>query len=233
MATPVKRIEKEFLLKVLYDEQIPVMHIKGKTQYVLIVEKHTKGQIFFKADRPVEGMKARKKIDLMFDYRGQVIIFSAEVSGFNDEHIVAIEPEFLYKNLDRSFSRVQNPIDLQVQFTFSGDRYSLSYPKVAEYEATDQADLIKSLDPKNLSGLVDQLAMWIKGYASGYKLMIFKDAKPSSTEERLIAETGKAIFLTSTSGQLPAEDPLPKKNTCHRGYLQKVPGKYRCRSEIC
>jgi len=211
MATPVKRIEKEFLLKVLYDEQIPVMHIKGKTQYVLIVEKHTKGQIFFKADRPVEGMKARKKIDLMFDYRGQVIIFSAEVSGFNDEHIVAIEPEFLYKNLDRSFSRVQNPIDLQVQFTFSGDRYSLSYPKVAEYEATDQADLIKSLDPKNLSGLVDQLAMWIKGYASGYKLMIFKDAKPSSTEERLIAETGKAIFLTSTSGQLPAEDPLPKK----------------------
>jgi hypothetical protein len=35
MATPIKRIEKDFLLKALYDEQIPVMYIKGQTQYVL------------------------------------------------------------------------------------------------------------------------------------------------------------------------------------------------------
>jgi hypothetical protein len=125
MATSVKRIEKDFLLKALYDDQIPVMYLKGKTQYILIVEKPTKGQIFFRADRPVEGLKARKKIDLMFDYRGQVIIFNVEIASFKDEHIIAAEPEFLYKNLDRSFSRVSTPPDLQVQFNFLGNRYSL------------------------------------------------------------------------------------------------------------
>jgi hypothetical protein len=211
MATPIKRIEKDFLIKVLYDEQIPIMHIKGQTQYILIVERPTKGQMYLRSDRPIEGLKARKKLDLLFDYRGQVIIFSVEVVNFKEEQIIALEPEFLFKNLDRSFSRVTTPSDLQVQFTFSGDRYSLSYPKVTEYEPVDHVELMKSLDPKNLTGLIDQMAGWIKGYASGYKLMIFKDLKLSGTEERLLAETGKAFYLPSTKGYLPADDPYPKK----------------------
>ena len=211
MATPIKRIEKDFLLKTLYDEQIPVMYIKGKTQYILIAEKPAKGQMFFKVDRPIEGLKIRKKLDLMFDYRGQVIIFTIEVSSFKDDHITADEPESLYKNLDRAFTRVSTPQDLQVQFTFLGDRFSLSYPKITEYESGEEGEFVKSLDPRNLSGLVDQMAAWIKGYASGYKLVIFKDVKPTTTEERLVAETGKTFFLPSTLGTLPLDDPYPKK----------------------
>ena len=211
MATPIKRIEKEFLLKALYDEQIPVMYLKGQTQYIFTLEKPAKGQMFFKADRPVEGLKARKKLDLMFDYRGQVIIFTVEVSTFKEELIVAIEPEFLYKNLERSFSRVSTSTELEVQFSFSGDRYSLSYPKVNDYEKVNEEEFIKSIDPKNLSGLIDQMAAWIKGYASGYKLIIFKDVKPSSTEERILAETGKTFYLPSTQDNFPIEDPYPKK----------------------
>ena len=211
MATPIKRIEKDFLLKSLYDEQIPILYLKGQTQYVFTVEKPTKGQVFFKSDRPVEGLKPRKKIDLMFDYRGQVVIFSIEVSSVKDDHIIADEPEFLYKNLDRSFSRVSSPPDLQVQFTFLGDRYSLSYPKLTEYESLNERELIKSVDPKDLSGLIDQVAAWIKGFTSSYKLVIFKDVKPAATEEHLVAETGKALYLPSTQGTLPIEDPYPKK----------------------
>ena len=226
MATPIKRIEKEFLLKVLYDEQIPIMYLKGQTQYIFTVEKPTKGQMFFRADRPVEGLKIRKKLDLMFDYRGQVIIFSIEVSSIKDEYITAPEPEFLFKNLERAFSRVSTPQDLVVQFNFLGDRYSLSYPKITEYQSGDSGEFVKSLDPKNLTGLIDQMAAWIKGYASGYKLVVFRDVKPSSTEERLLAETGKTFYLPSTMGSLPAEDPYPKKriitDDIFRRYLEST-----------
>jgi len=221
MATPIKRIEKDFLLKALYDEQIPVMYLKGQTQYILTVEKPTKGQIFFKVNRPIEGLKVRKKLDLMFDYRGQVVIFAVEVSSIKDEHISAAEPEFLYKNLERSFSRVSTPPELQVQFTFLGDRYSLSYPKITEYENEEQGDFVRSLDPRNLSDLVDQMAAWIKGYASGYKLVIFKDVKPTTTEERLIAETGKAFFLPSSLGSFPKDDPYPKKRLITEGLFKR------------
>jgi len=221
MATPIKRIEKDFLLKVLYDEQIPVMYIKAKTQYILMVEKPTKGQMFFKSDRPIEGMKGRKKLDLMFDYRGQVIIFSVEILEYRDDHIVTKEPDALYKNLDRSFSRVSTPTDLQVQFTFLGDRYSLTYPKVTEYDALNPSDLITNSNPKNLSGLVAQMALSIKNFATSYKLVIFKDVKPTSTEERLLAETGKALFIPSTLGPLPADDPYPKKRLITEGIFHR------------
>jgi hypothetical protein len=211
MATPIKRIEKDFLLKALYDEQIPVMYLKTKTQYILIVEKPTKGKMFFKADRPIEGIKSRKKLDLMFDYRGQVIIFTVEVIDYKDEHIITQEPEALFKNLDRSFSRVSTPTDLQVQFNFHGDRYSLTYPKITEYDTLNPSDLIIDSDPKNLNNLIDQMALWLKNYATGYKLVVFRENKPTTTEERLLAETGKALFISSTLGSLPSDDPYPKK----------------------
>jgi hypothetical protein len=211
MATPIKRIEKDFLLKVLYDEQLPIMYLKNQSEYVLTLEKPAKGQMFLKADRPVQGLRARKKMDLIFDYRGQVVIFAVEVNSFKDEHIIADEPEFLYKNLDRSFSRVSTPPDMQVQFTFLGDRYSLTYPKVQEYESGEPGEFMRNLDPKNLSGLIEQMAAWIKGYANLYKLVIFKDVKPAATEERIVAETGKTLYLPSTLAAFPKADPYPKK----------------------
>ena len=211
MATPIRHIEKDFLLKALYDEQIPVLYQKSQTHYTFTVDKPTKGQMSFKADRPVEGLKARKKLNLMFDYRGQVVTFAVEVITFKNEQIIAEAPEFLYKNLERSFSRVATPPELEVQFTFLGDRYSLSYPKITEYESVNEKKFMRSADPENLSGLINKMEAWIKSHASGYKLTIFKDVKPDTTEERILAETGKTFYLPSTRESFPTEDPYPRK----------------------
>ena len=210
MATPIKRIEKEFLLKVLFDDKIPIMYLRDRSEFIFTMVKSDKDGISFKSNRPVTGLKTRKKIDLIFDYRGQVISFSVEVIAAKDDIVTTVIPEFLYKNLDRSFSRVQTPVDLSVHFTFLDDRYSLTYPRVSEYSTCELSSFMLSLDPRNLSNLVDQMASWIKGFASGYKLVIFKDVEPVTTEERLIAETGKAFFLPSTYESFPKEDPYPK-----------------------
>jgi hypothetical protein len=211
MATPIKRIEKDFLLKVLYDEQIPLMYLLDRTEYVLYLEKPAKSELCLKADRPIAGIRPRKKLDLMFDYHGQVILFSVEVSAVKNDRITANVPEFLYKNLDRSYSRVATPPDMQVQLAFRGDRYALAFPKVPEYEPGELGDFVRQTDPKDLSGLIAQMGQWIKGYANGYKLIIFKDVKPAATEERVLAETGKTLYLPSTLANLPQTDPYPKK----------------------
>jgi hypothetical protein len=211
MATPIKRIEKEFLLKALYDENIPMMYLHNRSEYILILEKPAKAEMFLKADRPISGLKNRARMELVFDYRGQVITFSITVSTVKDNHVTAETPEFLYKNLDRSYSRVATPQDLSIQFSFSGDRYFLSFPKVQEYEQADVNTMLQNFDPKNLSGLIDQMALWIKNYADNYKLVIFKDTKPSTAEERVVAENGKTLFIPTTQGSLPQADPYPKK----------------------
>jgi hypothetical protein len=211
MSTPIKRIEKDFLLKALYDEQIPVMYLNDRTQYILYMDKPAKSEIFFRSDRPITGLKPRKKLDLMFDYKGQVVIFSLEVSAVKDTQIVAEAPEYLFKNLDRSYSRVNVPQDLKVQFMFRGDRFQLDYPRVQEYESGEIGDWMSNVDPKNLQGLIDQMSGWISGYANGYKMVIFKETKAATTEERIVAETGKTLYLPSTLANFPQSDPYPKK----------------------
>ena len=211
MATPIKRIEKEFIMKTLYDEQLPVTYNKGQTQYNLILTKPVKEEMEFEISRPITGIEAGKKLDLILDFRGQIISFPAEVISAANNIITAKEPEYFYKNLDRAYSRVSAPNDLQVKFTFTSERYSLSYPKVNEFEPDEEEDLMKSFDANNLNDLVEQMETILKRFASGYKIVVFKDVSPVTTEEKIIAQTGKALFIPSTRKTLPDEDPYPKK----------------------
>jgi hypothetical protein len=212
MAIPIKRIEKDFLLKVLYDEQTPIKYLKNRTEYSLVLERPPKTEIFLKTNRVIPGLQPKQKMGLMFDSRGRKITFTGEIISIKGDHIVGKVPESLYKDLDRSYSRVANPADLQVQMFFLGDQYMLSYPKVVEVEQeADVGDLLAKSDLKNFSGLVAQLAAWVKGYANGYKLVIFKDVQPTTIEERILAETGKTLYLPSTQEGLPKDDPYPKK----------------------
>jgi hypothetical protein len=211
MATSIKRIEKDFLLKVLHDEQIPIMLSFNRSPYVLFVEQAPKREIRFKANKPVDGLKIGNKLELMFDYRSQTITFTVIVSGLKDNSITGDAPEFLYKNLSRSFTRVITPNDLKVQFSFKGDRYKLAFPKMTEFEPTDQPALSDEFDAKNIKELIGQLSNWAFENANGHKLVMFKDQAPKSLEERLMAETGKILFLPSTLTDFPTVDPFPKK----------------------
>ncbi|MCL2066400.1 MAG: PilZ domain-containing protein [Treponema sp.] len=211
MATTIKRIEKEFVLKVLYDEQIPITYLRDRTEYILTLNQPAKTEMIFISDKPISKLKPRAKLELLFDYRGQVVNFSAEVASIKDGNIHCITPDVFYKNLDRSFSRVAAPPDFKIQFTFLGDRYNLSFPKVTEFETETAGEFFKNIDPRNISGVIDQMSSWIKQYACGHKMVIFKDNKPSTTEERIISETGKTLFLPSTLGYFPITDPYPRK----------------------
>ncbi|GHV70090.1 hypothetical protein AGMMS49928_16320 [Spirochaetia bacterium] len=213
MATAVKRIEKEFLLKVLYDEQQPLVYLRNRKEYNFVLEKPVKGdEIFLLAQYHFPALKAKKRMSLAFDYRGALHSFSTEVISVRDDHITVKIPERLYKDLDRSYSRVAIPPDLRVQFTFLEDRYSLSYPRVNEYEKSEMSNFMKQKDLQNLSGIIQELAAWVKTYASGHKMVLFRNGvKPSTLDERIIAELGKILFLPNTGHGLPLMDPYPKK----------------------
>ena len=105
---------------------------------------------------------------------------------------------------ERTYPRVNVPEQMQVHFSFHGNQYNLSFPMITEIDTGEMGDLIENTDPRNLSGLIDQMAEWIKSCASGYRLVIFKDIKPSTVEEKLIAQTGKTLYLPSTKGSFPS-----------------------------
>ena len=211
MATPVGRIEKEFLFKVLFEEKVPIKYIKDRTEYILKVEDKVTDELVLRPDRPIGKLKPRSKMALIFNYRGQSVDFSSEVRMLKEDLIYCRAPEVLHKNLDRNYLRVDIPSDIKVLFTFRGDRYNLSFPKVPEYENVGTNDLFSRDDPRKLSDLIKQITGSLKNYADGYKIVNFKDKKPETLDEKLISETGKSIFIPLTRGTLPMTDPYPKK----------------------
>jgi hypothetical protein len=211
MATPIKRIEKEFFFKVLYDEQLPILFLCNRTEYVLRVEHPVKDKISFLPDRPIPNLKPREKINLLFEYQEKIITFSVEISALQGNHIIAAVPEFMHKNLGRSHSRVMTPPDLQVQFTFREERYSLSFPQITDFDSGEMPEFMEKLNPPDFNGLIAQIKTWINSFANGFKLVIFKDAPPATAEEKILAETGKALYLPSTLDPLPSTDPFPQK----------------------
>jgi len=211
MATPVKNIEKEILLKIMFDENIPVIYYKDRVEYVFMLKKSVGEDMLFEVNQPIEKLKIKDRIDLTFEYQGKPVAFITEVVQIREQEITCTIPDYFYKDLDRSYSRVSVPTHMQVNFTFLGDRYDLSFPKVPEYNTEDLGHIFQDDDIKNLSGLIVQMSTWIKTFASNYRLVIFKDVKPSTTEERIIAETGRALFLPSTHESFPQSDPFPRK----------------------
>ena len=214
MAKTIKRIEKDFFLKTLYDEQLPLVYLRNRTMYTLTLEKPVKGEMHLSAKEQIAGLYPRRKLELSFDIRGMMLKFSVEIISIKETHIVTEEPEFLYKDLERSYSRVPATSELRAQFEVSADGYVLSYPKITEFEDIDMEHLdevIRRVDTKNLSGLLAQIAAWLKGFTDGYKMVLFQKITPSTVEERLLAETGRILLLPSVMETIPEGDPFPKK----------------------
>jgi hypothetical protein len=213
MATPIKRIEKEFFFKVLYDKKIPLIYLWDQKKYCLTLENSVKtSEMVLKLDKPIPMLKPRTKMELVFDFQGQVISCVIEIDTIKDRIITAEVPEFLYKNLDRSYSRIAMPRDLQMRFSFHYDRYNLPFPKVNNFE-DDSVEDPGGKNPlvPNVSALLEHMGAWVKKLGGNYKLVIFKDVKPSTTEERVVAETGKAFYLASTRESFPETDPFPER----------------------
>ncbi|MDR2477119.1 MAG: PilZ domain-containing protein [Treponema sp.] len=226
MPTPIKRIEKDFYLKMLFDQQIPVHYFTNRTSYILHVERPVKHEIFFKADRRLDGIKLEKKIDLMFEFLGNPILFTIEVKDLQlDQYVTADTPRYLYRNLERSYLRT-SLANLKAIFTFREDRFALHYPKHHEYISGGFAqEMGRHFDLNNLQGVVDQIASWIEKYTKEYEIVVFeKERPPKIIEERVMAENGKILYLPSVSAGFPETDPQKRyiTRTIFRRYLETI-----------
>jgi len=211
MATPVGRIEKEFLLNAMYEEKLPVMYVKERNEYVFTLTQQAGEELVFNFNKNPGKLKVRTKLPLIFNYRRQTIDFHAEILALKDDVIICKTPDIFYKNLDRNYLRVDTPSDLKILFTFRGERYNLTFPKVTEYEAISLDEIGINTDTDSLSEIIKQITTSLKNFSDGYKIINFKEKKPETIEERIVSETGKTLFIPSTQGLMPKTDPYPKK----------------------
>lgn len=220
MATPIKRIEKDFLLKVLYDEETPLMLKFLRREYVLFVTEIQKFILKCRSNEIIEGLKIGSRLELLFDYRGQTVTFATRIKEFNGTNLDLEVPEFLYKNLDRQYSRVPAPSDLLVSFAFHGDRYRLSFPKTEEYFPLNDIDYSSNFNMNNIKELLGQLSSWATTEAGNHKLVMFKDKPIESVEEKLISQSARAFYIPYTTGDFPTGDEYADIPIITEGYFR-------------
>jgi hypothetical protein len=100
MTSIIKHVEKDFFLKALYDEQIPIVYVKDQIEYILTLDKPAKADMHFRANCIIPKLQAKEKMNLTFTFWYQVVSFSANIISFRDIRIQAATPEFLYTERD-------------------------------------------------------------------------------------------------------------------------------------
>ncbi len=217
MATPLKRIEKEFMLGAARDEGTPILLLAGSGEWPVKIRAVESDFITFSHGMPLKLIRQGLRYEFRFVEREQALAFRARTIEIKETTLTVEMPSTVYRNLERRYSRRPPPAELKVVFSFMGERYELSYPVTREYEALAQPAVSKDFDPNDIRGLVRSFNEKTEEKVSDRAIVMFKDRSPETMEERVIARTGRSLFLATTAGGLPDIDPLPKPRIVTRG----------------
>lgn len=207
MATNLRRIEKEFILGSARDDKLTFLLLAGSGEWPCKLTTIAPEGLTFSHAMPVRLLKRSQVYEFRFIYREQPMAFRARVLEARDSSVVTEMPEAVYKNLGRRYSRRAPPSELNVSFSFKGDRYELSFPVTREFEPVVEPESDSDFDPHDIRALVNEFNERASEYASERAIRMFKERHPETLEERLIVRTGRIYFLPTAAGGLPVVDP--------------------------
>jgi hypothetical protein len=210
-ATVIQRIEKDFYLNELFRHRIPLCFRFNRQEYTMMAAKDPNGRLCLQSNRPVTGLRPGSRMDLLFDFLGQLFQFTVKAEAIRGKLIVASgEPDFLRKDLERSFVRVAPPEGLRVEFVFQEERYALDFPRIDSYEPVRLPPGMADRGSGDLKAVIQDLKSWAGGTTDGCKAVIFSTAKPRRLEELLVAKTGLTLYIPSLEEGLVNKEAGPE-----------------------
>jgi hypothetical protein len=207
MAIVVQRIEKEFLLGMLSYKGIPVRCLFAKKEYTFFLQSANDDRLIFIAQDALSVFQKNMKLDLKFCIQSAqmpLITFSVYVCKVTGKHLITTTPDYLYRNLQRTYSRVQQPPELNIILKKDGFYYDLNYEKLNESPSA-VAYSVQNITEDNIESLMNMNLDWIKEKTDGYKLVLFKNNPPATIEEKAVGKRGKIFFISIPSGGFISE----------------------------
>lgn len=158
-----------------------------------------------------EAFKSWDPVSVFLSYQSQRVTFPGKVKRVAGGEIVIGLPESLVKAPQRKAVRVPPPKDLKLEFYLQNERIRIDCPESEEYSELEMPALSVGFDTESINGLLASFRDKAQPMFSKSGILMFnKGRKPETIEERLIAETGRTLLMTSTSSPLPAVDPYPE-----------------------
>jgi hypothetical protein len=207
MAIVIQRIEKDFLLGMLRYKSLPLKCIIAKKEYTFILQSLDNDRLVLKSEVNLSCFQKNMKIEFKFptdSVLAPIVSFSVYVCDVTGKCLTTTAPDCLYKNLQRSYSRVLQTPELNIAIKKDGFYYDLNYAKVNTaaplFESCSQ-----NVDENNIETYMNMNLDWIKQQTNGYKLVLFKNDPPVAAEEKAVGQLGKIFYFSMPDGGLVSE----------------------------
>lgn len=210
MATSLRRIEKEFILGAVRDEKGKILLTAGSGEWPMSLVELRRDALLLSHAMPLRLIRRGQSYEFRFVYREQPMAFRAKVMEVKETSLLLELPESVYKNLGRRYSRRVPPQDFSVSFSFMGDRYQLDFPTSREFDPVSEPEPSPDFDPADIRILVQEFNTKAAEFASDRAILMWKERRPESLEERAVVRSGKVFYLPTAIGGVPAADPYLK-----------------------
>ena len=206
MGIETNRIETEFIIKSVLDKVIPVtIQMKKKNITGKLVNYNLEKNVIIEISaEDIELIKVEDQISLYFSYFSHVMNFSATITEKIKNQVVVSYPQKIYKNLSRKYARVNPPENSKIVFYMKGEKFQLDFPKTEEYNAVDYPEFNTEEFPINdITQLINEFRKKILESVSNVNILTYRKQKPESLEEKILAQSGKVLYIPSVNKDLP------------------------------
>ncbi len=133
--------------------------------------------------------------------------FSSVLVDITDTRLSFKMPDSIFKGLERKYRRRAPPSDISVSFSLEGDRYELAFPRTREYAPVSGPEVSDNFKGEDIRGLIRQFNTKADEFADQKAIVMFKEKKPETLEEKLITATGRVLYIPTALTGLPLIDP--------------------------
>lgn len=211
MIQHVSQIEKEFLIKTVVKNEQPVRFhglSTAGTGLITMIDR-TMMDVTLIDTFDNSGFSVCEHLTGYFDCHGTTYAFETTVRECQQKTIRIDHPVKLMRSLQRKYVRVRKPKDVQVLFHLANEEIHLDYPICPEYISVDEISSDTCNTGDKLTDLICSFKERIADKCTDNTIIMFRTKKPDTFEEELITNTGKVLFIPSTSSVLPKNDPYP------------------------
>lgn len=194
MGSEIKRIEKEFILKDVFEKQSPLeIHLGEERLKAFIAEL---GEERLKLRLPDDILPTEiSEITVFFRFRNNPITFTARVMVCDGAAVEVAQPKELIRDLSRSFERIRSPKGVSVTFLFKGKQVRLDYPDSDQYDPVETPELDPGFNASRIADLLKSFRERAGRFATENKIVMLRERVPTTFQEKLVAQTGKMLAL--------------------------------------
>ncbi|NCN04350.1 MAG: PilZ domain-containing protein [Spirochaetales bacterium] len=196
MAHEIKRIEKEFVFKTVSDEGAAVsVHVRTH-RYRGVFDPVHGTKIILTMEEQLTKEVLPKRVTLFFFFRSTPMTCKCIVQSIEGQKIHLEMPDRVYRDLGRSYERVQPEGNIGVSVLLDGQSFKLDFPSSESYyEVTAPPSLDIDFNPAKIAQLIQGFRDKVATMGSENKIIMFRERKQETVAEKLITVSGKTLLL--------------------------------------